>query len=621
MLIFPTKPSGARVLTLAVLLSAGFSASAQTSVDSTPPAVVVTAARVAQLQTDALPHTTIITSDDIRNSQADDLLSLLRHEAGIEFSQNGGPGQMTSLFMRGARPNETLILVDGVPVRRQGLSAAPALEQILPEQIDHIEIVRGNVSAIYGSGAIGGVVQIFTKQGGGKPALNGSIEAGSRGTLKVTGGVSGKADDTRYALSVTHFKTDGFSANNTTQYPNENPDKDGDRNSSFSANVSHEWSKGNEFGLRAYANDGKTSFDGDGFGAPTDINTGRSKQQSLALFSRNNFSQDWTSNVTLSQTATRTRNTSIATNGYDVSDAGDTSFLQWTNEISLAPDWTVNAGVDAAREKIDTFADYGFGASTADYARSTSSVFAGLNGKRDAHHIQVNLRHDSVEGTGSDTTGYLGYGFALTPSVKLVASTSTAFNAPTLVQFFDPLYGNRNLKAERSQSHELGVQYAADTSLLRATWFDTKTRDQLGYDPTTYQTINVDRASNRGLELSASGRLAETDLHASLTLQDPKDDTTNQRLIRRAKTLGSVSASRAFGAWRVGGDLQYTGERPDNGRTLDAYWLANLNARYAITRQLSLFGRIDNLFNRDYQTVYGFNQPPRGVFAGLSWQQ
>ncbi|MGZ5780945.1 MAG: TonB-dependent receptor, partial [Burkholderiaceae bacterium] len=173
----------ARTLSVISFLSVACDVSAQTtSTDTMLPPVVVTASRIEQPQTDALPHTTVITAEDIRNNPVTDLPSLLRREAGVQLTQTGGPGQLTSLFMRGAQPGEVLILIDGVPVRRQGFSPLPALEHILPEQIDHIEIVRGNVSAIYGTSAIGGVIQIFTKQGSGPAAFNLSTEIGSRGT-------------------------------------------------------------------------------------------------------------------------------------------------------------------------------------------------------------------------------------------------------------------------------------------------------------------------------------------------------------------------------------------------------------------------------------------------------
>jgi vitamin B12 transporter len=607
-------------------------AQAQSNPDKTLAPVVVTASRIEQPQTDALPHTTVITADDIRNSQALDLPTLLRAEAGIAIVQNGGPGTTAALFMRGTTPNQTLILIDGVPVRRQDFSATAALEHILPDQIDHIEIVRGNVSAIYGSGAIGGVIQIFTKRGDGKPAMNLTAEAGSRGTINLNGGVSGQVGDTRYALSLTRFKTDGFSANNTQQLPNANPDKDGDKNTSVSGSVSHEWAKGHEFGARIYANDAKFSYDNGGFGSPTDIEEGQSKQRSLALFSKNRLTPDWLSTVTISQTETRNHDTSV--NGAIVNSVSsfdsNATLLQWNNELVLAPQWTLTAGIDAGRENADIFSDFGFGVTQFSPSRSTSSLYAGLNGKFDAHQLQLNLRQDHVGGSGSDATGYFGYGFALTPTFKLLANASTAFHAPTLAQVFDPISGNPDLKAEHARSYEVGAQYAAGVTLLRVTAFDTKTRDQFDFGPAPfYKTININKGSNRGLELSAGSRILDTDIHASLTLQDPKDDTSDATLSRRAKTLASIGLARSYGALRVGTDVQYTGSRPDKDFTafpavdkeLPSYWLVNLNARYQLSKQLSLFGRIDNVFNRDYQTAYGYNQPSRGVFAGVSWQQ
>lgn len=624
------------VFLLAGLTGIACSAGAQ-STDTEPllQPVVVTASRIAQTQNEALPHTTVITAEDIRDRQPADLPSLLRGEVGVQFTQNGGPGQTASLFMRGANPAETLILIDGVPLRRQGFAPAPALENILPEQIDHIEIVRGNVSAIYGSSAIGGVIQIFTKQGAGAPTSTLSAEAGSRGSFRLGGAVSGKSGDTRYALSLTRFKTNGISANNTAQYPNENPDNDGYRNTSVAGNVSREWTKGHEIGVRAYANDGSFDFDGGGFGARTDRNSGTSKLRSLAAFSKDRLLSNWTSTVTLSQTATRDRSISIAAAGYTIRDDSDSTLLQWVNEVSLSPAWTLTAGADAGREKLDAFSDYGFGASQKAYDRSTSSLYVGLNGKIDVHQWQLNLRQDHVGNTGSDLTGRLGYGYALTQAFKLIASASTAFNAPTLAQLFDPLSGNASLQAEKSRSYEVGAQYAAGASIVRATLFRTKTRNQFGVDPkncfngsfpASCPTFNVARAGNEGLELSASGQVANLDAHASLTLQNPKDEATGEVLIRRARTLASLALSKSFGPWSVGTDLQYAGSRPDTDfvtaakKTLPAYWLADLTARRRLNRSLSVYGRIENLFNRDYQTAYGYSQPSRGVFLGLSWQ-
>lgn len=617
-------------LALASALSAIFASPAQAQTDdvkSLAP-VVVTASRIEQSQAEAIPTTTVITAEEIRNSRASDVISLLQTQAGIEVTQTGGAGTATSLFMRGTESRHNLILIDGVPIRdASATGTTAAFHHILPDQIERIEIVRGNVSAIYGSGAIGGVIQIFTKQGTGEPKVNLSSEVGSRGTTKVSGGVLGKTGDTRYMFSASRYETDGFSANNTKQFSSENPDKDGDRNVSVAGSVSHEWRRGHEIGARLYANDAKFSYDGGGDGPSTRIDDGTSKQKTIAAFSKNRFLPNWLSTITASETEIKRRDTTIG-GLYGDSDArykGNTTMMQWTNEWMLSPNWAMTAGVDAAKEKADTYASYSVPTDFY-HSRSNSSFYGGVNGKIDAHSFQVNTRNDHVGGSGSDTTGYLGYGYALTPTWKLIASTSTAFLAPTLYQLYDNTYGNSDLKAERSRSKEAGIQYASGPTLVRAVIFETHTRDLIGYT-TTY--INIGKASNRGMEMNAVSHIMGVDARASLTLQSPKDDTTGDQLARRAKTLASLAASKSFSALRIGGDVQYGGHRPDSDYTtwpatsvdVSSYVLFNLNARYQVSKELSVYGRIENVFDREYQTAYGYNQAERGFFAGIEWRQ
>ena len=628
----PFSCGAARLCTLAALLSTCFDVAAQTtnasSVDASLNPVIVTAARLPQNQTDALPHTTVITNEMIRASQATDLPTLLRREAGLQFTQSGGPGAPVSLFMRGANPGESLLLIDGVPVKREGFSANAALENILPEQIDHIEIVRGNVSAIYGSGAIGGVIQIFTKRGNSAPKINASIEAGSRHSVKASADISGASDGTHYAVSATRFRTDGITVSNLTQRPNENPNTGANSNSSVSLALSHELTADHEIGLRAYANEGKFTYDGGGFGAPTDTNKAVSQQQSLALFSRDKFTQNWTSTVTASQTRTKNHLVSVSAFGYDIVDDSTNNLLQWANEIVLSPVVTMTAGADLGREKAVAQSDDGSGPSRLTPSRSTTSVYVGAIAKVDSQQLQLNVRDDHIQGSGSKTTGYLGYGYALSPSLKVIANASTAFNAPTLAQVFDPKFGNVALLPETSRSVELGLQYAFGETLSRATIFKTRTKDQFSSDASG-RTINISQASNQGVEVSVATKVDGTALQASLALQEPTDDSTHQILFRRARTAVALSAERSIAGIRFGADLQYAGHRSDQEFTLagttpqtnGAYLLTNVRARYVINPQVDVFGRIDNLFDRRYQTAYGYNQPPRGVFVGLNWHQ
>ena len=169
----------------------------------------------------------------------------------------------------------------------------------------------------------------------------------------------------------------------------------------------------------------------------------------------------------------------------------------------------------------------------------------------------------------------------------------------------------------------MGLQWAQDAQVLRATAFKTRTENLMLYDFASWAFNNVSDASNKGLELSYSGKVAVADLRASLTLQDPLDETSGTRLIRRARNMASFGASLPLGAWTVGGDLRYTGERPDivSVPSLPAYMVANLTTRYALTRELALTARIDNLLDRQYQTAYGYNQSGRAAYVGLVWAQ
>ena len=600
------------------------SVTALSEVSRALPQVVVTASRNEQAHEDALPHTSVLTSEDIRNAAATDLPSLLQREAGIQVVQSGGLGQATSLFMRGSTPGQVLILLDGVPLRREGFSAAPTLEHILPAQIERIEIIRGNVSAIYGSGAVGGVIQIFTQKPDAGSRQSFFVETGAQGTTTVTGSVSGQVNTTRYSLSATGISSDGISARNTAQYPTENADRDGYRNNSVSGLFAQEWRTGQEVGLRLYANSGRYDFDGLGSGISTDVGKGKSTQETLAVFSKNKISSSWDSTFTISKNRTRNDSKYDSTDAsvyvYYIRDAGQNQLAQWANQIRLSDTIILNFGAESGRDTLDS-TDL-LTSSNSSYARNRSSVYSGINSALGRHQFQFNLRRDAIDQAGSEVTDYAGYAFSLTSDLKFIASSSSAFNAPTLIQQFDPTYGNTTLRAERARSREFGVQQKIGNGLIRLMAFRTATRDQFSYDPTTYVTVNIDRARNEGIEMSGYGEWAGTSFRVNLTLQDPVNLSTGETLSRNAKTLASLSASRKYGLWNVGGDVSYTGDRTDteSSQQLSPYWLLNMTARYEVTRQWSIHARLINLLNENYQTAYGYNQLPRSVFVGMSWR-
>jgi vitamin B12 transporter len=579
--------------------------------------VVVTASRLDQQIADTIAHTTVITAADIRESQAVDLLSLLRREAGFEFSQTGGIGSSSSIFMRGADSTQVLVLVDGERIG-SATTGTTAIESIMLDQVERVEIVRGNVSALHGAGAVGGVIQIFTKQGTGAPHADAQVMVGSRGTTKEAGSYGGAIGDTRFNLNASHFYTSGFSAINPGFAPGANPNNNPYENLSFSGQIAQRWAEGQEIGLRAYRSTGTISYD-NAFGAPTDTNYADNGLSNVALFSNNQITPIWKSRLTLAESMDRSKN---YTNDESQSQF-DTHNLQvsWQNDITVAKDQIVTAGLEHQLQRVISSTAYD---ST---GRNVNSAFLSYNGRFGNNQFQLGARHDGYSDFGDANTGLAGYGYNLNPNWKLTAMYSSAFSAPNFNDLFYPGFSNPNLQPERSVSTELGLQYAANDQLMRLAVFRTLYRDLIESPAPVYLPVNVDRAQIQGAEISYTGRIGDWDLRASFTAENPVDSTIGQQLPRRAKAFGNLVLGTKIGGWRIGGELRQSGPRPDSDIvsgapvTLASYTVVDLVARYAISKSISLSARAENVFNEKYQLAEGYNTPGPGVFVTLEWRQ
>ena len=599
--------------------------SAASGVALTP--VVVTATRFDQPLTDALPFTTVLTREDIERSQALDVPALLQREAGLAFANSGGRGKQTSVFLRGASTRQVLVLLDGVPLNRQDASGAVSLEHVMLDAVERIEIVRGNVSALYGSAAIGGVIQIFTRRAGDAPRATLTLEAGSERSRQASVAADGRIGATSLAGGASYDITDGHSALDPRQVPAANPDRDGYLNRSAWASIAHRFAPDQTLALRLHHSDGRFDFDS-AFGAPSDEHRGRTVLDSLALTADNRYTEAWRGVITLSQLRDDNRNHVTGDFGYRDRYESRTRLLGWSHRVALNGDWALTGGLERQRQDVDV--NDGFGG-LYDKRRDVDAVYAGVEGRAGPHAVQANVRHDDVEGSGSKTTGLLGYGLNLTPAWKLTATVSSAFNAPPLGYLHAPFFGNPDLEPEEAHSAELGLQYAtrdaeADRStLLRATLFRSRVRDEFEFDFGTSRFENIGRTRNHGLELAADVRVAGIDWRAGLTWQDPRNEETDARLLRRAKRFGNVGAGMDFGAWDVGADLRASAERDDvasDGRPvrLGGYALLDLRTRWRPAPGWQLHARIDNVADRDWQTVYGYPQAERSIFVGVQWQ-
>ena len=579
-------------------------------------AVVVTASRIEQQLTDTIAHTTVITQNDIRASQLADLPSLLRREAGFEFTQNGGVGNVSGIFLRGGDSRQVLILIDGVRAGSATLGSTQ-IEGIMLDQVARVEIVRGNVSALYGAGAIGGVIQIFTKQGSGEPLADVQAMVGARGTSSASAGYQGSIGDTRFSVNLTQFQTGGFSAINTRIASNANPDADGYRNNSFSGQISRRLAEGHEIGFRGYQNDGEVDSD-NAFGVASDINRSVNSVSSYALYSNNKMNSAWRSRLTLAEGKDQGK---THTNGATPTriDSSNTQ-IQWQNDFTLATDRILTAGLEHQSQRVQ-------GTSLPVTGRDVRTEMLAYNARQGAHQMQASTRNDQYSDFGKAKSWLLGYGFDLDSDWKLTAMRSTAFTAPTFNQLYFPGFGNPNVKPERSASNELGLQYAAGANLLRLATYRTKYRDLVDAPAPTFTAQNVSSARVEGTELSYTGQMGNWNMRASLTVQDPINTVTGAPLRRRGSTFGNLFLNTNYAGWRLGSEYIMSGTRADNhivsgaAVSLGSYKLVNFTARHDLGKNAFIAARLENFFDEKYQLAQGYNVPGRGLFVTLGWRQ
>jgi vitamin B12 transporter len=476
------------------------------------------------------------------------------------------------------------------------------------------------VSSMYGSGGIGGVIQVFTKRGHGDPAPSGEISAGARGMWKLRGGYGGQAGDTRFNVSASRFDTRGFSAVDTRLAPNANPDPDGYKNDSVSASVAQRLSSSQEIGASMYRSQGRLDYD-NAFGTPTETNTSAQDLGMTQVYWDAGLSERWKTRVTAAE-GTDYR-TDLRNGAFNNSSNTRSRQLIWDNQVRVTPDHQLSLGLEGLEQKLKNS-----GLLPADRSRSASIARAGYLGRLGDHSVQLNARTERYSDFGTADTYFLGYGYDLTQAWRLTASTSTAFRAPTFVDLFG-FGGDPALRPERARTKELGVQWAAGTDLVRVVMFQTSYQDAITFDLATFTVRNVRKANVDGVETSYSGQFAGIDLRAALTVQDATEqEPGGQELpaIRRARRYGSLAAYKSFSKLRVGGEMVSSGQRPDSnivtGARLqdDPYTVVNFTARYDYDKHVYAAAKLENAFDEKYQLVNGFNTARRGLFFTLGWQ-
>jgi vitamin B12 transporter len=573
--------------------------------------VVITATRIPQPLSKTIADTTVLNEQEIRDSGAQDAPALLRSLAGLEVAQSGGLGAQSGTYLRGTNSNQVLVLIDGVRVN-SATAGATALEHIMLDNIERIEVVRGNVSSLYGSEAIGGVIQIFTRHGSGTPALTASMGGGTHGTQRYVAGFSGEVGSTSFSVNASKNKTDGLSAINPRIVPNANPNNNGYVNNSFNAQVKHAFNADHAVTASWFSTRSNISFDSP-YGLPTDLYNSQDNIEKVSLASDDQINETWHSQVRIAQGA----DDSQTYGGYTSRYKTQSKQYAWQNNLEFAEGQKLTLAVENLGQTVSS--DTQFTQTT----RNVNSFLGGYTGDYGKHQIQLNLRQDNYSDFGSVNTGLLGYGFAFAESWRATGSLSNAFKAPTFNDMYDPFSGNPNVRPERSQNKEAGVHYAASGHRIDAVYFDNRIADFIELD-SSYVATNTPLAEIVGQVLSYTGDFGNKHLKANMTFQNPRDTSTGLILARRAKEFASISASHDLGEWNMGAEFRYSGARQDNNTstspTLPGYSRVNLTTRYTFDRHYNLSARVDNLFNASYSEAYGYNTSGRTLFIGVNYQ-
>lgn len=614
---------------LVVALASAFGGSVHAQEAAALSETVVTANRTPQALSELVGDVSVIDRQTIERSGATGVADVLARAPGIEITRNGGVGNTTSLFIRGAETRFTAVYVDGVRIDSQSTGGA-GWEGIPLSQIDRIEVLRGPAAAVYGSDAIGGVIQLFTRRGEEGVRPYAGIGFGSKGLRKIEGGVSGKSGLLDYSFGVEHEESKGFNVQpvdkrTVSKDGFTSPDRDGYHSTSGNLKLGFQLTPDQRLDATLLASDISAGYDASvsyrsklPILFANDISNNTLRTAGLTWSSKWNEIYSTRVQVTDSQSVYKTQpsfyRTQTNLRGY-----------LFQNEFRFGPH-LVTATFERREDALENAPTTSSKLLSRDRAQDALSLGYGF--VQGPHSLQLHARHDKDSEFGGKTTGSAAYGYAITPALRFSASAGTAFRVPTLYQRFSE-YGVGTLRPERSQNVELGLNYAQADTTAGIVVYRNRVRDLINFVGTAKGCAsafgcytNVSRATLQGATLSASQRLGDVTLRASFDIQDPKDVSTGNLLARRAKRHGTVGADWRVAGWTLGADVQASSQRYDdtaNTVKLGGYTLLNLSASTKITRDLNLVARVDNVGNKDYQYARLYANAGRTAYVGLKW--
>ncbi|MGF7112767.1 vitamin B12 transporter [Pseudomonas laurylsulfatiphila] len=584
------------------------------------PDVLISANRQVEARNDSSAANTVFTRDDIDRLQPDSITDLLRRVPGVQVSQAGGRGSVPGVYIRGTQSAQSLVLVDGQRIG-SSTSGDSNLQHINIEQVERVEVLRGSRSVIYGSDAIGGVVQIFTRRGGEQglqPRLHTAI--GSNQTWERSLGLSGGDERTRFNLGASLDESAGINRTHES-YPSDG-DHDEYRNQSFSLSVSHALSDDIEIGANALDNRGKSEFDNP-FGAVQQQPYNEFDVSSVSSYIDARINDLWQTRIEFGHSENREKTLDKLSDERSVFNTYRDS-VNWQNDLTLDERNSLLLGGDWYEDRINSSTAFD------EDSRWNRAAYIQHRYRADSFSTELGLRHDDNQQFGSQNTWSGTFILPLNPDNEMLLTYSEGFRAPTFNDLYYPDFSNPDLKPETSKSYELQWRsQLTESSRLETSLYRTDLEDAIIFGSNS-RPENVASARINGFEAALKQELFGWQSNLGVAIIDPRDRDTGHTLARRARRTLSLDLDRQFDRMGLGVSWQAVSSSYDdlnNQQPLGGYALLGLRSSWELNREIRLEMKVDNLLDKGYSRAlysyqgsqYGYREEGRAWMFGVTW--